>query len=157
MAFFVTGCSPEKLSVQDQAFFQMYPDVRMNKELELKYINVQNVNSGKIEDGVVFEIKNYAKDQILTSYENNTKILSFDSAAKQWKTIKNLAESYSGEDVFIPFYDNNEPPCLLSFLPEIDPSLDKISLRVVITGTIYRNNAATHEKVGAYIDFELVK
>lgn len=159
LAFVLMGCSPSYPSEKNEKFSNLYPGVKMNQDLRLLFINtsLKDVNSGKIGDSIVLKINNLSKDQVLTHFDYGTKILWFDPAINEWKTVKNLSEYGDEQDIIIPPTVDSEPVEFFGVWPELSSSLEKINLRVVVTGVIYRNNTPTHEKVGAYIDFELVK
>jgi hypothetical protein len=122
----------------------------LNKHLELNIIEPQ---SEDFPPGVVNLILENKSDHFIHFTPGfNVQIFTYSSEMNQWIEIGNRI-SYSGNDVVLyPKGNNLYSVTLHDVLPDLSGPSSPKNLRIVVVGTIYRDNKATNEQVGAYTD-----
>ena len=146
----LSSCLGRHLEEKEAAFQQLFSQVVMNKHLELNIIEPQ---SEDFPPGVVDLILENKSDHFIHFTPGfNAKIFAYSIETHRWTEIGNKI-SYSGNDIILyPKGNNLHSVTIVGVLPDLSGPSSPKNLRIVVAGTIYRDNKATNEQVGAYTD-----
>ena len=143
----------------EKQFRDKFTNVEMNTSL--KFLDpVPEWNTYKIHDGAYLELINVSTESIGFERDKDTLLLFYDLRNLTWREVKNSVNyiELSGKsDGFIEPRQDDKPSTSIWANPDVDPSLKRITLRVVALGKIYQNGIATGKLTGAYIDVTLYK
>ncbi len=143
----------------EKQFQDNFDNVEMNKRLKF-LAPAHERNTYKIRDGVHLQLVNNSTEKILFTIDSDTVIMYYDFDSFTWKEIENQVEhiDISGNDTqFIQTFQPEKPALPIWIKPRFDPSIKKVTLRVVATGEIYQDGTPTGKLTGAYIDLTLYK
>jgi hypothetical protein len=139
-------------SQKEEAFRAKYQDISMNTDLRFWKPSDKFI----IGESIVLELENLSSDKIVFSHENDVKALAFKSG--KWIELNNSAIYYlpSGERQISPKGPDIPGVISIPLVPQLHSNGSRaVTIRVVVIGSIYKEDKKTEDKTGAYIDVRL--
>jgi len=130
------------------------PIQNMNYEitLSLPIIN-NNAIVPKLGESITFEIDNHSKDLIKFPSNYGIKMFRYDAIGENWLEIKNITKYIpEGNRQVSPKGNDSLGYIITGAFPDLPLSSNPVDIRIVVLGTIYQNDIATNNLVGAYLD-----
>jgi hypothetical protein len=110
-------------------------------------------NNYDANNSVSLLVQNISNDQVVFPKDFNIRIYTYTD--EKWVEIRNISE-YIGDDVVLfPRSDTSLGETGVGFFPYLFGYKTPIELRIFVFGQIYKNDKATNEWIGAYIDVTL--
>jgi len=152
--FLMAACGKEELSSQEKAFATLVP-VPMDTGLRLKLVDVRDASSAA--PTIDLLIENHSNDQVwFLAPGYGARIFIYSELDGEWVEVDDRIVSASeSEDILVPKGEGINWGAIASVGPSIPDTNETMTVRVVVTGEIYRDGRRTGEEVGAYIDVTL--
>lgn len=147
--FVLSSCTPAPTSPKDLAFLELFPSIKMNKDLKLEFWQTTKYPLETSVGTVDFFLEFTSQRTIRFPPNMNSQIYTFSELDQKWIEIDDRS-TYLGESLelsrrSIPYID-------VSVEPDIPVEELPVTIRVVVMGEIIRNGKPTGEMVGAYTD-----
>jgi hypothetical protein len=155
---YLCSCTSSNLSEKDKSFseFLSVPLNEMNKEIRFFIIEDDGQDKFRIGDSVNLGLENKSRDRVVFPSDYGIRIYTYDQNYAKWTEVTNKENYYPPGNTQISPKGVDVPGIIVvTFLPDLPITSDAVELRVVIIGTVYKDDAPTDEEVGAYIDITL--
>lgn len=106
----------------------------------------------RIGETLYFQILNKSTKNIWFPADSNNQVLIFNKETGDWRGVINTVEFQGKGDLIVPKGKGGLSDSFTIVKPELEKDGKAIKIRVVVTGNIVENGAATDEAVSAYLD-----
>lgn len=153
MLFLIVACG-KGVSPDEEAFATLVP-VSMNTGLRLKLVEIGETLSG--DPKITLFLENHSNDQVwFLDPLYGVRIFVYSESSGEWIEVENRVVPISeGEDILVPKGQGINWGADVLAVPSIPDIRKAVTVRIVVTGEIYRDGRRTGEEVGAYIDVTL--
>jgi len=151
--FLMVACG-KGLSARERAFAALVP-APMDTGLRLKLVEVGETLSGA--PAITLLLENRSRDQVwFLAPQYGTRIFVYSESNGEWVEVDDLSTPVSEvEDILVPKGQGMNWLAEVFAVPSIPDTRETVTVRIVVTGEIYRDGQRTGEEVGAYIDVTL--
>ena len=151
-----TACSELNLSKKEAAFTQLIQVEEMNTKI--KFWKLKRTETYKIGDSVHLTLENLSEYKIKFPGDFGVRIFRYDEDNDTWIEIKNgMIYIPPGSTTQVSPKGPDLPGVIgIGLWPILQNEGQPIDIRVVVVGSVERDNVLTDEQVGAYIDLTLL-
>jgi hypothetical protein len=110
-------------------------------------------NTFKVGKVIVLDVEVTSNDQVEFDYANGIRIFALEG--NEWIEIQNLMNYPEGSILLSPAKGDPFKTGGVGVVPLLEKSNDKVTLRIVLIGTIYKDGQKTNELTAAYVDILL--
>jgi hypothetical protein len=151
----LTGCQWQQDAKKDEAFSDKFLNIEMNTVIRF-WDPARSGGNFKIGKSIDLVLENFSPNKIVFPSDYGFKIYSYDENQKEWLEIQNEAIYFpTGNSQISPKGKDMPGVIAIGLAPALQPSEKPVNIRVVVIGTVYRDELPTSEEVGAYVDLEL--
>lgn len=150
----LSGCADAGSVPKDEILKVDVPWEEMNTDLQLS--TPKTLNTFKIGDAVFIEIKVISSNQV--AFERNFGAQLFIYENERWVETPNITryDYLAPKDYIIyPYQKNTFDVGMAVVSPEISDKNTAKTVRIVLVGSIFRNEQVTNQKTAAYLDVQL--
>jgi hypothetical protein len=142
------------VSHREETFATLVP-VPMDTGLRLKLVEVRDASTEA--PTVTLLIENHSNDQVrFLAPGYGARIFVYSESSGAWVEVDDRIVSTSeSEDILVPKGQGMNWGAIVSVGPSIPDTRRPVTVRIVVTGEIYRDGQRTGEEVGAYMDVTL--
>ena len=153
MLFLIVACG-KGISPDEEAFATLVPG-SMNTGLRLKLVEVNETLSGA--PTITLFLENHSSDQVwFLAPQYGARIFVYSQSNGKWVEVDDLSTPVSEvEDILVPKGQGINWGAEVFVVPSIPDARAPVTVRIVVTGEVYRDGQRTGEEVGAYIDVTL--
>lgn len=145
----LVGC--RQVSTEPQMPDVGIPEDEINSRFLIKAPSGWNTfKAGKV---IVMDVEVTSNDQIEFDEANGIRIFMLER--NDWIEIQNLMNYPGGSILLSPAKGDPFKNGTVAVVPLLEKSNDKVKLRIVLIGTIYKDGQKTNELTAAYIDILL--
>ena len=155
----LVGCSPPALpsppeSTTPMPFSKLYPVKDLNKSISLD-LNQAIKSDLKSGSNVFLQVQNQSDQQIWFDPDWQLRIYqSVSTGGDMWQLVRNGVQ-YAGEGIVLyPKSGGGATTYSIVFIPLLDAP-QSTTVRVVVTGQVYKNKTKTGVPVSAYADMTI--
>jgi len=150
-----TACSELNLSKKEAAFTQLIQVEEMNTKIE--FWKLKPTETYKIGDSVDLTLENLSEYKIKFPGDYGVRIFRYDEDNDTWIAIENGAIYFPPGNTQVSPKGPDLPGVIgVGLWPILQNESQPIDIRVVVVGSVERDNVLTDEQVGAYIDLTLL-
>jgi hypothetical protein len=156
---FLVACSSILNNPKEKSFAEIVP-IPLNEMNSVLTLSIPVMEKGvyvpKQGDILTLALNNHSKDIIVFPSDYGINLYQYNNDVKNWIEIKNLGNYVpEGNRQISPRGGENLGQILIGALPDLPWESNPVEIRVVVIGTVSKDNKPTSEQVGAYTDVTL--